>query len=271
MKINGAEIHYEEDGGGRETIVFAHGLLFSGRMFESQIRTLKDRYRCVTFDFRGQGRSEVTRSGYDMDSLTQDAAGLIEALGCAPCHFVGLSMGGFVGMRLAARRPALLRSLVLLETSADPEPKENVGPYRRLNFVARWIGLKLVAERVMKILFGRKFLEDPARGALKEEWRCRLLANDRIGITRAVTGVIDRPGVHEEIGQVTLPTLIIVGDQDVATPLATAERIRALIPGSKLVVIPGAGHSSAIEEPEAVNRALVEFLDDVGSPSASMR
>lgn len=119
MKINGAEIHCEEDGKGRETIVFAHGLLFSGRMFESQVMALKGRYRCVTFDFRGQGRSEVTASGYDMDTLAEDAAGLIEALGCAPCHFVGLSMGGFVGMRLAARRPALLKSLVLLETTAQ--------------------------------------------------------------------------------------------------------------------------------------------------------
>jgi pimeloyl-ACP methyl ester carboxylesterase len=271
MKINGAEIHYEEDGEGRETIVFAHGLLFSGRMFESQVRALRDRYRCVTFDFRGQGRSEVTASGYDMETLTQDAAGLIEVLGCAPCHFVGLSMGGFVGMRLAARRPALLRSLVLLETTADPEAKENVGAYRRLNFVARWLGLGLVAGRVMKIFFGRKFLEDPARDLLKQEWRRRVLASDRIGITRSVTGVIDRAGVSGEIGRITLPTLIIVGDQDVATPPARAERIRTLIPGSKLVVIPGAGHSSTIEEPEAVNRALVEFLRDVRSPSTATR
>jgi 3-oxoadipate enol-lactonase len=266
MKINGAEIHYEEEGEGRETIVFAHGLLFSGRMFESQVQVLRDRYRCVTFDFRGQGRSEVTASGYDMDSLAEDAAGLIEALGCAPCHFVGLSMGGFVGMRLAARRPALLRSLVLLETSADPEPKENVGSYRRLNFVARWVGLRPVAGRVMKILYGRKFLEDPARDALREEWHRRLLSNDRIGITRAVTGVLDRAGVYEEIGRIAVPTLVVVGDQDVATPLARAERIRARIPGSRLVVIPGAGHSSAIEEPEAVNRALVEFLDETRTP-----
>ena len=261
MKINGAEVHYEEEGKGPETIVFAHGLLFSGRMFESQVRALRDRYRCVTFDFRGQGQSEVTASGYDMDSLTEDAAGLIEALGCAPCHFVGLSMGGFVGMRLAARRPALLRSLVLLETSADPEPKENVGPYRRLNLVARWLGVRPVADRVLKILFGRKFLEDSARGPLKEEWRRRLLANHRIGITRAVTGVIDRPGVYDEIGRITLPTLVIVGDQDVATPPAKSERIRGRIPGSRLVVIAGAGHSSAIEEPEAVNQALLEFLN----------
>lgn len=263
MKINGAEIHCEVEGEGRETIVFSHGLLFSGRMFESQVRALRDRYRCVTFDFRGQGRSEVTASGYDMDTLSEDAAVVIKALGCAPCHFVGLSMGGFVGMRLAARRPALLRSLVLLETSAEPEPRENVGPYRRLNFVARWLGLRLVAGRVMKILYGRKFLEDPARAALRDEWRSRMLGNDRIGITRAVTGVIDRAGVSDEIGRIALPTLIVVGDQDVATPLKKAERIRARIPGSKLVVIPGAGHSSTIEEPEAVNQALVEFLAEV--------
>lgn len=269
MRINGAEIHYEEDGKGRETVVFAHGLLLSGRMFESQVRVLRDRYRCVTFDFRGQGQSEVTASGYDMDSLTEDAGGLIEALGCAPCHFVGLSMGGFVGMRLAARRPALLRSLVLLETSADPEAAENVGRYRLLNLVARWLGVRPVAGRVMKILFGREFLEDPARDPLKEEWRRRLLANNRIGITRAVTGVIDRAGVYDEIGRIVLPTLIIVGEIDVATPSAKAERIRERIPGSRLVVIPGAGHSSTIEEPEAVNQALIEFLDEAGTPARS--
>jgi 3-oxoadipate enol-lactonase len=88
-----------------------------------------------------------------------------------------------------------------------------------------------------------------------------LLANNRIGITRAVTGVIDRAGVYDEIGRIALPTLIVVGDLDVATPSARAERIRTRIPESRLVVIPGAGHSSAIEEPEAVNQVLVEFLD----------
>lgn len=265
MRINGAGIHYEEDGKGRETIVFAHGLLFSGRMFEGQVRALRERYRCVTFDFRGQGQSEVTSSGYDMDSLTEDAAGLIEALGCAPCHFVGLSMGGFVGMRLAARRPALLRSLVLLETSADPESPDAVGRYRRLNLVARWLGVKPVVGRVMKILFGRRFLDDPSRDGLRKQWRDRLVANHRIGITRAVAGVIDRAGVYEEISRIGVPTLIIVGDQDVATPPVKAERIHSRIAGSKLAVISGAGHTSTIEEPEAVNQALVEFLDELGT------
>ncbi len=127
-QINGARIYYQETGSGPETIVFSHGLLMSGEMFSEQVKALSGRYRCICYDHRGQSRSEVTDSGYEMDSLTEDAAALIRELDCAPCHFAGLSMGGFVGMRLAIRHPGLLKSLVLLETTADPEPEQNKGP-----------------------------------------------------------------------------------------------------------------------------------------------
>lgn len=260
IEVNGARLHYEEQGAGPETIVFAHGLLYSGRMFEAQVQALKERYRCITFDFRGQGQSEVTRSGYDMETLAGDAAALIEKLGCAPCHFAGLSMGGFVGMRLAIRRPELLKSLTLMETSADPEPPENVGRYRLLAWVARLFGLGLVSGQVMPIMVGRKMLQDQARRQELETWRRRILANDRAGIMRAVMGVITRKGVYEELEWIKLPTLIIVGDQDVATVPAKSERMQGRIRGSKLVVIPGAGHSSTIEEPAAVTAAMREFL-----------
>ncbi len=260
LNVNGAAIYYEEHGAGSETIVFAHGLLWSGRMFDNQVHALQDRYRCITFDFRGQGRSEITSSGYDIDTLTEDTAALIEALGCAPCHFLGLSMGGFVGQRLAIRHSSLLKSLMLLGTSADPEPEANRGRYRLLNFVARWLGLRIVAKRVMQIMFGEKFLNDQARTQEKEVWRQRLIANHRIGITRAVEGVINRAGVYDQLDRIAIPTLIIVGDQDVATVPAKAERIHERIRGSKLVVISGAGHTSTVEEPEAVNDALKEFL-----------
>jgi len=249
LQINDAEIYFEEHGAGAETIVFAHGLLWSGRMFDHQVSALEDRYRCITFDFRGQGQSEVTESGYDMETLSEDTAALIEALDCAPCHFLGLSMGGFVGMRLAIRRPELLKSLMLLETSAEPEPKKNQGRYRLLNFIARWFGLRLVADRVMAILFGQKFLSDPSRAKEKAEWRERIIANHRIGITRAVNGVIDRAGVYDHLDKIAIPTLIMVGDQDVATVPAVAERMHARIRGSTLVTISGAGHTSTVEEP----------------------
>src|SRR5690349_639574 len=121
LKINGVNYYYEEHGSGKETIVFSHGLLWSGAMFAKQVAALKSRYRVITYDHRGQGQTEVTQGGYDMDTLTGDAVELIKALNAAPCHFAGLSMGGFVAMRLAIRHPELLKSVILMETSADPE------------------------------------------------------------------------------------------------------------------------------------------------------
>lgn len=266
MRVNGAKIYYEEQGSGSETIVFAHGLLWSGEMFANQVCAFQDRYRCITFDFRGQGRSEVTADGYDMDTLTEDAAALIENLGCAPCHFLGLSMGGFVGLRLALRYDFLLKSLMLLETSADPEPSQK--KYRLLNFIARWFGLRPVASRVMPIMFGEKFLNDPARTEERAIWQQRLIENHRIGITRATEGVIYREGVYELLDQIKTPTLIVVGDQDVATVPAKSKRMHEHIPGSQLVIIPGAGHTSTVEEPEAVNAALRAFLNSQNGASA---
>jgi pimeloyl-ACP methyl ester carboxylesterase len=259
IRVNGVELHYDSTGSGPEAVVLSHGLLFSGEMFREQVRHLADRYRVITYDHRGQGLSEVTAAGYGMDNLTRDASELVEALDVAPCHFAGLSMGGFVAMRLAARRPELLRSCILLETSADPETPENVPRYRRLNMALRLLGARLVAPKVMPILFGRTFLTDPARSALRKEWQDRLGAIRR-SVHRAVTGVVERKGIRDELPRIRVPTLVLVGDEDVATTPSMAERICAAIQGSRLVRIPRAGHSSTIENPGSVNAALDMFL-----------
>jgi len=269
LACNGAQLFYESTGEGPETIVFAHGLLWSGEMYAAQVAEFSKRYRCITFDFRGQGKTPVTAGGYDMDALADDAVALLEALGTGPVHFAGLSMGGFVAMRAAARRPDLVRSLILLETSAEPEPRENIGRYKLLGFVGRWLGYNLVASQVMPIMFGLTFLRDPARARERDAWRARLIANDRVGIERALAGVIGRQSIDTQLGAISAPTLVIVGDEDVATPRAKAERIRDGIPGAKLVVIPHAGHSSTIEEPVAVNAAIAAFLDEVAARAAS--
>lgn len=263
MSVNGVSLNYSDTGGDGPAIVFSHGLIMSGEMFAAQIKRLSKRYRCIAYDHRGQGGSEVSEDGYDMDTLTDDAVGLISQLGATPCHFVGLSMGGFVGMRLAARHPELVKSLTLLETSADTEPEENVPKYRRLNFVARWLGLGLVVGKVMPILFGKTFMADPARAADREIWRKHIVGNHRIGITRAVKGVIERNGVMDELGKITCPTLVAVGDEDTATVPVKSERIVAAINGADLKVIPQAGHSSTIEQPELVSDLIEVFIDGV--------
>lgn len=260
IEVNGTRLYYETHGGGEEAIVFSHGLLMNGGMFASQVEALKDRYRCIVYDHRGQGRSDVPDGGYDMDNVAKDAASLIRSLKAWPCHFVGLSMGGFVGMRLAIRHPELLRSLTLMETSADPEPEETIGPYRRMAFVGRWLGFGLVVDRVMNILFGETFMSDPDRAGERRAWREQILKNDRKGIYHAAQGVIDREGVYDLLGDITIATQVIVGEEDTATTPDKARRIHQAIPNSRLVEIPGAGHSSSIEAPEAVTRAIKTFI-----------
>lgn len=258
--LNGAHIHFTDSGGNGEAIVFSHGLLFSGEMFEAQITHFSDRYRCITFDHRGQGQSGVTENGYDIETLTEDAAALIQHLGVAPCHFVGLSMGGFVGMRLASRKPELLKTLTLLGTSADPEPIESGSKYRMLNFIARWIGLWAVIGRVMPIMFGQTFLGNAARVKEKKRWASAITSNHRIGLTRAVFGVIDREGCADLLDRIKMPVGIGVGDEDVATVLEKSERLNAAIKGSKLAVFNRAGHSSSIETSALVNGLIEQTI-----------
>ena len=176
-------------------------------------------------------------------------------------HFCGLSMGGFVAMRMAARRPDLVRSLILMETSSDPEPMENVPRYRLLNRVTRLLGTGVTRNKVAPIMLGKTILTDKARRADLE--RFVQLMSRRRDIWRAVNGVVDRGGVHHELRRIAAPTLVVVGDEDVATPRPKAEKIAGAIAGARLVTIPRAGHSSPVEEPALVTAAIEQFLDSL--------
>jgi pimeloyl-ACP methyl ester carboxylesterase len=268
IAIRGADLYFEEHGTGSGAIVFAHGCLLNCRQFDGQVAALRDRYRCVAFDFRGQGQSEVTPDGYDMDNLAEDAAALIQSLGCAPCHFVGCSMGGFVGMRLAVRHADLLRSLALVGSSASPEP--SAWRFRLMSWAARLLGVRAVAPWVMPVQFGPNFLRAPERSDERRVWFERMAAMNRAGAARAAGGVIRRTDFSGRLGEIGMPTLIVVGEEDRATPLEEAGRLHHGIAGSELVVVPGAGHAVAIEQPTTVARSIGEFLVRVSRRGAGL-
>ena len=261
IELNGTSLYYEDTGPGStgETVAFSHGLLWTTEQFAPQIAALRDRYRCIAWDHRGQGRSAADhRECISIELVWQDAAQLLQKVAGGPVHFCGLSMGGFVGMRMAARRPDLVRSLLLLETSADPEPIENVPRYRLLTKVLKLLGPKVIKNKVAPIMLGKTLINDQAR---RSDLKAFVeLMSRRRDIWRAVNGVVDRAGIHDELAKITAPTLILVGDEDVATPLLKAERIVGGIAGAKLVRIPRAGHSSPVEEPALVTAAIEEFL-----------
>jgi 3-oxoadipate enol-lactonase len=159
---------------------------------------------------------------------------------------------------MAARRPELVRSLILLETSAEPEPLASVSRYRLLANISRVVGVRPLKRRIVPIMLGRSILTDPSRRAEVDRY-ADLMARRR-DVWRAVNGVIDRAGILDELGRVVAPTLILVGDEDVATPVQKAERIASAIAGSRLQKIARAGHSSSVEQPEAVTAEISAFL-----------
>jgi 3-oxoadipate enol-lactonase len=257
LQVDGAKLFYEDTGGTGPAIVFSHGLLWSTGMWRFQVAAFRDRFRCIAFDFRGQGRSEITASGYDMETLAQDAAQLVGELANGPVHFAGLSMGGFVGMRLAARRPELVRTLALLDTANDPEPRLNLPKYKLLGLATRVLGTGALAGEIMKVMFAKPFLRDPARAELRALMRRALVDNRIQGSLRATDGVLFRKPVEAaELSRISCPTVVISGAEDSAIAPARSRRLAEQIPGARFVSIPRAGHTSAIEEPEAVNAAL---------------
>lgn len=261
LTVDGQELYYEERGAG-PAVVFSHGLLWSGRMFDEQVAALSARYRCITYDHRGQGRSATASAPYDMERLAADGAALIEKLGAAPCHFVGLSMGGFVGMRLAIERPQLLRTLTLVESAADAEPRWNIPKYRVLSLIGRFFGYRPVLPAVMRIMFGRTFLGDPARTGLRRKMEAELLALQAERLDAALHAVVSRRALSdEELSRITTPTQVVHGAEDRAIVPARAAQTARAIPGALLVTIPRAGHTSSVEEPEAITRALAELFD----------
>ncbi|MGJ9421567.1 alpha/beta fold hydrolase [Aeromicrobium sp. CF3.5] len=265
VAVDGASIHVEDTGPPPDvpdatTIVFGHGLLFSGEMFAAQVARLRSRYRCVTIDWRGQGRSPAAADGYDMDTLTRDAVAVITGLGVGPVHYVGLSMGGFVGMRLGARHGELLRSLTLLDTSAGPEDPDKVAKYRLLAKVYRVVGMGPVRSQVLPIMFGPTFLADPTGKPAIDAFLARLKQVDRAGMKNAIYGVADRVAVVDLLPQIGTPTLVVVGADDAATPVAKSEAIVAGIAGARLEIVSDAGHSSTIEQPEVLSDLIEGFV-----------
>lgn len=177
-------------------------------------------------------------------------------------------MGGFVGLRLAAYRPALLRSLTLIASAADPEPPRNVPKYRAMLLGARAVGMGPFVPSVMRIMFGEAFLRDPARAAERDALRARLAALDVRATARATEGVIRRRGVGHLLAGIRTPTQVIAGEGDTAVVPARQRRTAEGIAGARFVSIARAGHTTTLEEPAAVTAALEGFFAAVEAGSA---
>lgn len=262
LNANGTRLHYVIQGEGRETLVFSHGFLMNHRMFAHQIDALRDQYRIIAFDHRGHGQSAPCPKPFGIYDLVDDAKALIHTLANGPVHFAGMSTGGFVGMRLALRAPDLIQSLTLIDTSAAGEDAASLRQYSQLLFAARWIGIRPLLGKVMPIMMGPAFQNDPQRSVEVDRWRADISALDKRSVHRFGKAIFARDDVQNELASLHAPppTQIIVGAEDVPTPVDQARAMQSAIKTAELAIIPKAGHSSPVETPEAVTDIMAGFL-----------
>ncbi len=259
INVNGTTLFYYDQGPKEAPVlILSHSLFFDHKMFIHQIESLSKTFRVISYDHRDQGQS--ARSDLqivDMDTLTDDAMALIEALNLSPCFFAGNSMGGFIALRLAARRPDLLRGCIVLGSSAELEYK--LAEFSPLIDGLEAQGTEPFIDTLMYIMFGDDYLADQSRTDEREYWRNSML-DLGTDIARSARGVIHRTGVLDELKNCKVPLLVLSGEQDHAYEIPLSENIAQSAPDSQMFVVPKAGHSVALEQPEIVNRYIADFI-----------
>jgi 3-oxoadipate enol-lactonase len=254
-KANGIQVNYQIDGAG-PWVVMSHSLACAVPMWEEQAEALKHKYRVLRFDTRGHGASDAPAGAYTLELLADDLHGLLRALGVTSPHFVGLSMGGMIGMTYALKYPGVFKSLVLCDTSSRvPLDAQPVWDERIKTATEQ--GMAPLVEPTLKRWFTEPFLA--RRNSVVERVAGLIRSTPPQGYV-GCCHAIPKINLTERLAAIKCPVQIIVGDKDVGTPVAMSEAIHKAIADSELVVIPDASHLSNLEQPAAFNAALLKFL-----------
>jgi 3-oxoadipate enol-lactonase len=254
----GIRLHYESQGSGPGTVVMLHGLGSRGEDWLLQFPVLTPRWRVLAPDLRGHGRSGLSSGWPSVADLAGDVARLMEAESAAPAHLVGLSLGGAVALQLAIDRPELLRSLTAVNTF--PHLRPGLGGLRHgairmallgfgpMRWVGRWVANGLFPDEDQKLL--------------RTSAAARIAGNPRRAYLQAAAAVA-RFDVSSRLGEIACPALIVAGERDATVPMKAKLELAHGISGARLEVIPGSGHATPLDAPEAFNALLLQFLKDV--------
>jgi len=255
---------FEERGTARDAsapaVVLWPSLMCDGGMWRGQVEPLAALGRVLVFDGPGHGKSEDP----PVFTLEDNADALIDAfdeLKVQKAVIVGLSWGGMIGMRMALRHAARVKALALLDTSAEAETRPRAVKYRLLASFGKRLGMPpaLVTAQITPLFFSERTLA--ARPELVDRFVRASHGFSREGLSKAARAVVvHRTDILDKIDGIRVPTLVMCGADDRATEVVHSQRIAERISGSKLVIVQGAGHLSALERPEAVNEELVPFV-----------
>jgi len=244
-------LYHREQGSG-PLALFVHGFPLDSTMWLDQLSGLADLRRCVAIDLRGFGFSEATTlPALTVERLADDLAATIVSLGKTQADVVALSMGGYVALALAERHPEVIRSLALVDTQAGADDEAGRAGRRAAAVGVVTDGRAAFAEKMMAALLGPDagpFVQARLRSMIEG---CRYET-----IVASLEGMRLRPDRSAVLPGISVPTAVIVGEDDKVTPPAAAEAMACALPDATLHILAGAGHMTPIEQPEAVSDAL---------------
>ncbi len=259
LKANGIEMNYELSGNENgEVVMLSHSLGASLDMWAPQMEWLEPGYRVLRYDLRGHGSTDAPSGAYTLEQLGDDAIALLDALGVDTVHWVGLSIGGMIGQSVALNHPDRLKCVALCDTAAVvPEEAQPIWQERIDDALSK--GMKSQVDATMERWFTAPYLSanSPAVQRIRDQFLATPVAG-YVGCGEAIR----RLNYLERLNEIKKPTLIMVGEEDLGTPVAASEAIHARISNSKLVVLPSAAHLTNVEQSELFNNELVAFLEN---------
>jgi 3-oxoadipate enol-lactonase/4-carboxymuconolactone decarboxylase len=256
LRAENLDVHVQVEGPpGAPPLLMLHSLGTTLHVWDPQAEVLSKRFRVIRPDLRGHGLTTVTPGPYDIATMARDMIAVLDALGVRMAHVAGLSVGGLIAQSIATQAPDRVASLVLCDT-AMAIPPANLWHERAATVRAK--GMSAIADAVMARWVTPDFIDAPeARGL-----RAMLLRTDPEGYAGTAEAIAAADFSTATAG-LKIPALILVGDQDAATPLASAEAMHAAIVGSSLLVLNNAAHIPTIEQPAQVSEAILRFLSPV--------
>ena len=266
MKIKANGIHMNYQLSGKEdapVVMLGHSLASSLAMWRPQVEMLNQHCRVLCYDIRGHGGTDAPPPPYTLAQLGEDAMALLDVLDIDVVHWVGLSIGGMIGQCIVLNHPGRLRSLTLCDTAATL-PKEADPVWQERIDLARREGMTPLIQPILERWFTPPYIaRNPPMVDVIRRHILTTPVDGYAGGSEAIRGLdyLDR------LSEIKVPTLIMVGEDDPATPVEASRAMHDRIPQSKLVVLPSAAHLSNIEQTKGFNHALMAFLTDVSTPS----
>jgi len=245
----------------RGALIMLHAFPLNGRMWEGQLAFAGHGWHVVVPHMRGTdgGIDDRPTGSVTMDDYAADVVDLLDALHIEDAVLCGLSMGGYLALALMRQAPTYIRGLILADTKSQADTPEGLEARRAMLSLVETQGVKAVADAMIPKLLGATTRAQQAQ--VVERVRSLIMANSPESIAGSVRALMSRRDSTSLLASIRVPTLVVVGDEDVVTPRANADELREKIPGAEFVPIANAGHLSNLEAPDAFNAALTRFLD----------